>query len=75
MSDTVPITGQNERWAQVEAAFTAVLDTPPEGRESLLASLCADKLVRAEVLQLLLCALGELRRIGRQDALTPFENN
>jgi serine/threonine protein kinase len=47
------MTGQDERWAQVEAAFGTALDTPPEARESLLASLCTDESVRAEVRRLL----------------------
>jgi TolB-like protein/tetratricopeptide (TPR) repeat protein len=53
MSDTRPVGEENERWAQIEAAFTAVLDTPTEARESLLASLCTDESVRAEVRSLL----------------------
>lgn len=53
MTDTPPIGGQEGRWTEVEAAFSAVVDTPPESRESLLASLCTDELVLAEVRRLL----------------------
>jgi tetratricopeptide (TPR) repeat protein/TolB-like protein len=39
-------------WAEIEAVFAAALDTPPNARESLLAS-CTDESVRAEVRRLL----------------------
>ena len=53
MTGRLTTVGHKERWAQVESVFTAALDTPPEARESLLASRCADETLRAEVRRLL----------------------
>jgi TolB-like protein/tetratricopeptide (TPR) repeat protein len=53
MTDPLPVGEEGERWSQVAATFSAVLDTPAEARESLLASLCTDESVRAEVRRLL----------------------
>ena len=43
----------DQRWSQLETAFAAALDTPPEVRESLLRAHCADDSMRAEVRRLL----------------------
>jgi hypothetical protein len=53
MTDSLAAGEGDERWSQVEAVFTAVLHPPTEARESLLASLCTDESVRAEVRRLL----------------------
>jgi serine/threonine protein kinase/TolB-like protein/tetratricopeptide (TPR) repeat protein len=53
MTDATSIGNSEGRWSQVEALFSAALDTPREAREALLASLCTDEVVRAEVTRLL----------------------
>ena len=45
--------GDAGRWAQLEQLFAAALDTPPEQRDALLESDCADVTLRAEVRRLL----------------------
>jgi eukaryotic-like serine/threonine-protein kinase len=45
--------GDARRWAQLEELFAAALDTPPEQRDALLESGCADASLRAEVRRLL----------------------
>ena len=44
---------EETRWPLVERYFAAALDTPPEGRDALLATECADDAVRADVRRLL----------------------
>ena len=53
MSGTQAGPRQDERWSRIEALFTAALDTPPDARESLLASSCTDESVLAEVRRLI----------------------
>jgi serine/threonine-protein kinase len=44
---------EDARWPLVERYFAAALDTPPEERDALLATECADDAVRADVRRLL----------------------
>ena len=55
------LVGEDEaRWPLIERCFAAALDTPPEARDALLDTECADDAARAEVRRLL----------ARHDALT-----